>query len=107
VVAASLAALAAFTTLGTYVLSGGTVTMGRAGSPDSGTLTVVFVAVLAAIVGAAIVAAVTRGTQAAKARAEAQRDRAVERAQLLAAAMDPQVAMRILGYNGTDERPSR
>ncbi|MEU3166656.1 AAA family ATPase [Streptosporangium sp. NPDC006930] len=105
VVVASLAALAVFTTLGAYVLSGGAVTMGRAGSPDSGTLTVVFVAVLAAIVGAAIVAAVTRGAQAAKARAEAQRDSAVERAQLLAAAMDPQVAMRILGYNGTEERP--
>jgi uncharacterized Fe-S cluster-containing radical SAM superfamily enzyme len=107
VIAASLAALAAFTALGTYVFNGGTVAMGGAGSPDSGTLAVVFVAVLAAVVGAAIVAAVTRGAQAAKARAEAQRDSAVERAQLLAAAMDPEIAMRILGYNGDDERPPR
>ncbi|MGS2641038.1 AAA family ATPase [Streptosporangium sp. G12] len=107
VIAASLAALAIFTALGTYALNGGTVALGRAGSPDSGTLVVVLVAVLAAIVGAAIVAAVTRGSQAARARAEAQRDSAVERAQLLAAAMDPEVAMRILGYNGDDERPSR
>ncbi|MER5646552.1 AAA family ATPase [Streptosporangium sp. NPDC002524] len=107
VIAASLAALAAFTAVGTYALNGGTVAMGRTGPPDSGTLAVVFVAVLAAIVGAAIVAAVTRGAQAAKTRAEAQRDSAVERAQLLAAAMDPEVAMRILGYNGNDERPPR
>ncbi|GAA4206525.1 hypothetical protein GCM10022252_68770 [Streptosporangium oxazolinicum] len=107
VIVASLVALAAFTALGTYVLNGGTAAMGGTGSPDSGTLAMVFVAVLAAIVGAAIVAAVTRGSQAARARAEAQRDSAVERAQLLAAAMDPEVAMRILGYNGTDERPPR
>ncbi|WP_329083715.1 MULTISPECIES: AAA family ATPase [unclassified Streptosporangium] len=107
VIVAGLVALAVFTALGTYVLNGGTAAMGRVGSPDSGTLAMVFVAVLAAIVGAAIVAAVTRGSQAARAKAEAQRDGAVERAQLLAAAMDPEVALRILGYNGTDERPPR
>ncbi|GAA4229831.1 hypothetical protein FHR32_000045 [Streptosporangium album] len=45
---------------------------------------------------------VIRRVQASRVRAEAQRDRAVERAQLLAAAMDPEVAMRILGYNGPD-----
>ncbi|WP_344974854.1 AAA family ATPase [Streptosporangium fragile] len=108
VVVVSLIALAAFTMLGVYALNGGTATMGRMpGTPESGTLLVVFVAVLAAIAGAGVVAALTRGVQAARARAEAQRDRAVERAQLLAAAMDPQVAMRILGYNGGDDRPPR
>ncbi|WP_326641748.1 AAA family ATPase [Streptosporangium sp. NBC_01755] len=106
-VAAGLAALAAFTLLGVYTLNGGTLATGGAGSPETGMFTVVFVAAVAAIVGAGIVAAVTRGSQAARARAEAQRDSAVERAQLLAAAMDPEVAMRVLGYKGTDERPLR
>ncbi|MBG0830989.1 AAA family ATPase [Planomonospora sp. ID67723] len=117
-VAASLAALAAFTLLGALALAGGrgAAAAGPAGAPGQGTLLVVFVAVVAVVVGAGIAFAVIRGVQAARARAEAQRDRAVERAQLLAAAMDPEIAMRLLGYGGagggpdggvSGERPAR
>ncbi|ACZ89197.1 AAA family ATPase [Streptosporangium roseum] len=103
VVAAGLAALAAFTLLGVYTLNGGMTMAGEVGRPPgSGTLPVVLVAVVAAVMGIGVVFAVIRGAQATRVRAEAQRDRAVERAQLLAAAMDPEVAMRILGYKGTD-----
>ncbi|MFB9882746.1 AAA family ATPase [Planobispora siamensis] len=109
VVVASLVALALFTLLGVYVFTGDpSVTAGAGLDAERGTLLVVFVAVVAVVVGAGIAFAVIRGVQSARARAEAQRDRAVERAQLLAAAMDPEIAMRLLGYNGPDgERPAR
>nr|PZN39786.1 MAG: hypothetical protein DIU60_20270 [Actinomycetota bacterium] len=50
--------------------------------------------------GVVIAYLLIRNQQAARARAEESRDRAAERAQLLAAAMDPEVAMRLLGYEG-------
>ncbi|MFF5207476.1 hypothetical protein [Streptosporangium sp. NPDC000396] len=113
VVAASLAALAVFTGLGAYALSGeanvvvaenGTL---QTGALQPGALVVVLGAVVTVVLVAGIAFAVIRGNQATRASAEAQRDRAVERAQLLAAAMDPKVAMRILGYNGADDPTSR
>ncbi|MDP9866864.1 MULTISPECIES: AAA family ATPase [Streptosporangium] len=103
VVAASLAALTVFTLLGVYALDGRTMMAdGVTITPGTGTLLAVSGAVVAALVGAGVVSAVIRAGRAARLRAEAQRDRAVERAQFLAAAMDPEVAMRILGYDGTD-----
>ncbi|GAA3088917.1 AAA family ATPase [Streptosporangium carneum] len=97
-VTGSLTALAALTLLVVHLVGGG------AGGPQgSGTLlaTLAAVAVTAVVLLlAAVVVTVLRNAQAARARAEAQRDRAVERAQLLAAAMEPGVAMRVLGYNG-------
>nr|BFE81170.1 hypothetical protein GCM10020093_037710 [Planobispora longispora] len=103
-VAASLAALAAFTLLGAYALTGEQLTAARtAGAPPgSSPLLGVFVAAVAVALVAGIAYAVVRGAQAARSRAEGQRDRAVERAQLLAAAMDPEIAMRLLGYRGTE-----
>ncbi|GAA0432473.1 hypothetical protein Acor_76240 [Acrocarpospora corrugata] len=57
--------------------------------------------VLVGLVVAAVV--VMRAQQATRRRAEEARDRANERAQLLAAAMEPDVAMRLLGYDGRDK----
>ncbi|GIH24030.1 hypothetical protein Aph01nite_23400 [Acrocarpospora phusangensis] len=57
--------------------------------------------VIVGIVGAMI--ALLRSQQATRKRAEEARDRANERAQLLAAAMEPDVAMRLLGYDGRDK----
>ncbi len=51
----------------------------------------------------AIIVGVVRAQQANRRRAEEARDRANERAQLLAAAMDPEVAMRLLGYDGREK----
>ncbi|MFD9946220.1 AAA family ATPase [Nonomuraea sp. NPDC059023] len=65
-----------------------------------GLLVILFVVVVALIVGACLAVVAVRGLRAARARAEVERDRAHARAQLLAAAMDPDTAMRLLGYDG-------
>ncbi|NRQ39821.1 AAA family ATPase [Nonomuraea sp. NN258] len=66
-----------------------------------GLLLVLFVLVVAVIVGVGLALGVIRGVRAAQAKAERERDQAHARAQLLAAAMDPDTAMRLLGYDGT------
>ncbi|MEV4895142.1 hypothetical protein AB0K48_37765 [Nonomuraea sp. NPDC055795] len=74
---------------------------GPATAPASpGLLVILFVVVVALIVGACLAVVAVRGLRAARARAEGERDRAHARAQLLAAAMDPDTAMRLLGYDG-------
>lgn len=65
-----------------------------------GLLVILFVVVVALIVGACLAVVAVRGLRAARARAEHERDQAHARAQLLAAAMDPDTAMRLLGYDG-------
>ncbi|WP_344864159.1 hypothetical protein [Planomonospora alba] len=62
----------------------------------------VFAVAVVACVLAVLAFLALRSVQAARARAEAERDRAVERAQFLAAVMDPELAMRVLGYHGDD-----
>ncbi|MBG0817278.1 AAA family ATPase [Planomonospora sp. ID82291] len=106
VIAASLVALAAFTLLGADAFSGGRVSAaaGLADAAGRGASMAAFAAVVAACVLAGIAFLTVRAVQAARVRAEAERDRAVERAQLLAAALDPEIAMRVLGYDGGDRR---
>ncbi|WP_061292283.1 AAA family ATPase [Herbidospora cretacea] len=67
------------------------------------TVIVFFLGLLGVVAIAAIIVGVVRAQQANRRRAEEARDRANERAQLLAAAMDPEVAMRLLGYDGREK----
>ncbi|TKK78881.1 AAA family ATPase [Herbidospora galbida] len=69
----------------------------------TGTVVVFFLILLGIVAILAIVVGVIRAQQANRRRAEEARDRANERAQLLAAAMDPEVAMRLLGYDGREK----
>ncbi|MFB4264856.1 AAA family ATPase [Nonomuraea sp. GTA35] len=76
------------------------------GVASPGLLLLLFVVVVAGIVGAGLAFVAIKGIRTAQAKAEHERDQAHARAQLLAAAMDPDTAMRLLGYdgNGTDRR---
>ncbi|GAA4202173.1 AAA family ATPase [Microbispora amethystogenes] len=71
-----------------------------AGGVPAGTAVLLTVALVAVVGGIAVAILLVRTQQAGRRRAEEARDRAAERAQLLAAAMDPEVAMRLLGYDG-------
>ncbi|MBN6054214.1 AAA family ATPase, partial [Nonomuraea sp. RK-328] len=71
-----------------------------AGVASPGLLLIVFVVVVAVIVGIGLALVAVRGMRAAQVKAERERDEAHARAQLLAAAMDPDTAMRLLGYDG-------
>ncbi|GAA2309819.1 hypothetical protein GCM10010149_70050 [Nonomuraea roseoviolacea subsp. roseoviolacea] len=71
-----------------------------AGVASPGLLLIVFVIVVAVIVGIGLALVAVRGMRAAQVKAERERDEAHARAQLLAAAMDPDTAMRLLGYDG-------
>ncbi len=71
---------------------------GMVASP--GLLLLLFVVIVAVIVGAGLALVAIKGVRAAQAKAERERDEAHARAQLLAAAMDPDTAMRLLGYDG-------
>ncbi|MFI6902767.1 AAA family ATPase [Nonomuraea sp. NPDC050394] len=93
----SLAGLVTVAVLGALVVTRSGPTTELA-SP--GLLVILFVVVVALIVGACLAVMAVRGLRAARARAEGERDRAHARAQLLAAAMDPDTAMRLLGYDG-------
>ncbi|MDF5752361.1 hypothetical protein [Spongiactinospora sp. TRM90649] len=101
---ASVAALAVFTVFGSYavVAPGPGV---AAASAETFITPGAAVLLLIVIVIAAIVVAVSfyviRGVQAERARADRARDEAVARAQFLAAALEPESAMRLLGYGGT------
>ncbi|WP_169980446.1 AAA family ATPase [Microbispora sp. H10836] len=70
------------------------------GGVPAGTAVLLAVALVAVIGGIAVAVLLVRSHQAGRRRAEEARDRAADRAQLLAAAMDPEVAMRLLGYDG-------
>ncbi|WP_246266798.1 AAA family ATPase [Nonomuraea typhae] len=65
-----------------------------------GLLVAMAVFVVAVIVGTCLAVVTVRGLRAAQAKVERERDQAHARAQLLAAAMDPDTAMRLLGYDG-------
>ncbi|MGI5288739.1 AAA family ATPase [Nonomuraea polychroma] len=76
---------------------------GAAGSSvvaSPGLLFLLFVVIVAVIVGGGLALVAIKGVRAAQAKAERERDEAHARAQLLAAAMDPDTAMRLLGYDG-------
>ncbi|GAA2204544.1 hypothetical protein GCM10009850_004170 [Nonomuraea monospora] len=102
VVLSIIAALAVTGTLGGGAGTSSTV----AGVASPGLLLLLFVVVVAGIVGAGLAFVAIKGIRTAQAKAEQERDQAHARAQLLAAAMDPDTAMRLLGYdgNGTDRR---
>ncbi|WP_307848589.1 AAA family ATPase [Microbispora oryzae] len=73
---------------------------GLPGGLPASTAVMLTVGLVAVIGGIAAAVVLVRGHKAARRQAEYDRDRAAERAQLLAAAMDPEVAMRLLGYDG-------
>jgi ATP-dependent Zn protease len=97
------AALVLFVLLGLAAFGGDqpTGTEAAVAPSASGVVELLVVAVLV-IVGGGVAAILIRGQQAGRARAEKARDLAIERAQLLAAAMQPETAMRLLGYDGRD-----
>ncbi|MEU6998606.1 AAA family ATPase [Nonomuraea sp. NPDC046570] len=70
------------------------------GGLTPGLLLVLFILVVALIVGVAVAVLAVKGVRGAQARAARERDQANARAQLLAAALDPETAMRLLGYDG-------
>ncbi|MFC7583556.1 hypothetical protein ACFQYP_07105 [Nonomuraea antimicrobica] len=70
------------------------------GVASPGLLFLLFVMIVAVIVGGGLAFVAIKGVRTAQARAERERDQAHARAQLLAAAMDPDTAMRLLGYDG-------
>ncbi|MBO3747915.1 AAA family ATPase [Streptosporangiaceae bacterium NEAU-GS5] len=100
VLALSVAGLVAFTLLGVALFGGSGATGAEASSFTAGGAAILFVVLIGVLVGVAVIVGVVKGQQASRRRAEEARDRAAERAQLLAAAMDPEVAMRLLGYDG-------
>ncbi|WP_084960477.1 AAA family ATPase [Thermoactinospora rubra] len=108
VVVGSLLALVALALAGALVATGAlSPPAAQAQAPgiaSPGLLILLFVIVVAIIVGVGVAAVAIRGMRAAQARAENDRDRANARAQLLAAAMDPETAMRLLGYDGPRDR---
>lgn len=102
-----LSIIAALAVTGTLAGGGGNGSGSAAsGVASPGLLLLLFVVVVAGIVGAGLAFVAIKGIRAAQAKAERERDQAHARAQLLAAAMDPDTAMRLLGYdgNGTDRR---
>ncbi|MFC4009835.1 AAA family ATPase [Nonomuraea purpurea] len=108
-VVASLLGLVVLALLAALAVTG-TGTGGGPGMPASpGLLLLLFVVVVAVIVGAGLAYVAVKGVRAAQAKAERERDQAHARAQLLAAAMDPGMAMRLLGYDGdgTDAHSQR
>ncbi|GAA3260984.1 AAA family ATPase [Nonomuraea helvata] len=100
----ALSIIAALAVTGTVAGGGPNATASAVASP--GLLLLLFVVVVAVIVGAGLALVAIKGVRAAQAKAERERDQAHARAQLLAAAMDPDTAMRLLGYdgNGTEGR---
>ncbi|MFI6322459.1 AAA family ATPase [Nonomuraea sp. NPDC050556] len=108
VVIGSLVALVTIAVLGALAVSGvGSGAVAAAsGIASPGLLLLLFVIVVGVIVGVGVALIAIRSVRASHARAEQDRDRANARAQLLAAAMDPETAMRLLGYDGQegDER---
>jgi ATP-dependent Zn protease len=119
-----VAAASAFALVVVALLAGLAVTGALTGSPASGTATsatstgpgpgialpvlllVLFVVVVAVSVGAGLATVAVKGVRARQLRAERERDQAHARAQLLAAALDPDTAMRLLGYDGNGRRES-
>ncbi|MEU0571740.1 ATPase, partial [Nonomuraea sp. NPDC005983] len=97
VVVASLLTLVAAALVAGFAATGVSPPSGLA-SP--GLLLVLFVVVVAVIVGGGLAFVAVKGLRAAQARTERERDQAHARAQLLAAALDPDTAMRLLGYDG-------
>lgn len=109
-VIASLLGLVVLSIIAALAVTGTTGGGGAAGSAAAptvaspGLLLLLFVVVVAVIVGGGLAFVAVKGVRASQAKAERERDQAHARAQLLAAAMDPDTAMRLLGYdgNGTD-----
>ncbi|MEU8246133.1 AAA family ATPase [Nonomuraea sp. NPDC048916] len=105
VVVASLLGLVAAALIGGLALTGVPQPPGTAQAASvawPGLLLILFVVVVAVIVGGALALVAVKGVRAAQVKAERERDQAHARAQLLAAAMDPDTAMRLLGYDGYD-----
>ncbi|GII62460.1 hypothetical protein Skr01_25450 [Sphaerisporangium krabiense] len=100
VVVAAMIGLVVFVLVGVALFGGDSVSAdgGESTGPSLRTMAAMLAGLV--VLGAGVVVAVTtvRAQQAARVRAEENQARAVERAQLLAAALDPETAMRLLGY---------
>ncbi|MGN9844640.1 AAA family ATPase [Nonomuraea sp. H19] len=103
-VIASLLGLVVLSIIAALAVTGAGATItGSAATPmgaSPGLMLLLFVVIAAVIVGAGLALVAVKGVRAAQAKAERERDEAHARAQLLAAAMDPDTAMRLLGYDG-------
>ncbi|TMR14909.1 AAA family ATPase [Nonomuraea turkmeniaca] len=103
-VIASLLGLVVLSIIAALAVTGtggnGATTAGSSMVASPGLLFLLFVVIVAVIVGAGLALVAIKGVRAAQAKAERERDEAHARAQLLAAAMDPDTAMRLLGYDG-------
>ncbi|MDP4508166.1 AAA family ATPase [Nonomuraea turcica] len=100
-VIASLLGLVALSAIAALAVTGnGANGAGSSLVASPGLLFLLFVVIVAVIVGAGLALVAIKGVRAAQAKAERERDEAHARAQLLAAAMDPDTAMRLLGYDG-------
>ncbi|GAA1308753.1 AAA family ATPase [Planotetraspora silvatica] len=95
-----LVVLVVFALLGVAFFNGGQSQAVAPGTLSRTTVLVLVAAFVALAGGIAVAIAVSHAHKAERRRAEQARDLAAERAQLLAAAMDPEVAMRLLGYDG-------
>ncbi|MGP3956664.1 AAA family ATPase [Nonomuraea sp. 3N208] len=101
-VIASLLGLVVLSIIAALAVTGGNGANAAGSSmvASPGLLFLLFVVIVAVIVGAGLALVAIKGVRAAQAKAERERDEAHARAQLLAAAMDPDTAMRLLGYDG-------
>ncbi|GAA0369520.1 hypothetical protein GCM10009530_19470 [Microbispora corallina] len=95
-------AVVALVLVGLAILGGahGSSATGAAQGVPTGPAIVLTLALVAVVGGIVVAVLLVRAHQSGRRQAEEARDRAAERAQLLAAAMDPEVAMRLLGYDG-------
>ncbi|MBB4703005.1 AAA family ATPase [Sphaerisporangium siamense] len=99
-VVAAVIGLVVFVLIGVALFGGDQISADGGGSTGLSLRAVAAMLAGLVVLGAGAVVAVmaVRAQQAARARAEENRARAVERTQLLAAALDPETAMRLLGY---------
>ncbi|MDH2424118.1 AAA family ATPase [Sphaerisporangium sp. TRM90804] len=101
---AAAAALLGLVVVMLAAVGGGPSGSEPAGSGPTGAIIALLVVAVLLVVGGAVAVLMIRAQQAARAKAEESRERAFERAQLFAAAMDPETAMRLLGYDDRDPR---
>ncbi|GII78683.1 hypothetical protein Sru01_36650 [Sphaerisporangium rufum] len=105
VAVAGVLALVLLVLLAVAAFGGTRGTPGPGQGPSPGGVLAVAAALVLLVTGGAAALVAVRGQHVRRVRAEQARDRAVERAQLLAAALDPETAMRVLGYDPPGARP--
>ncbi|MEV0383803.1 AAA family ATPase [Nonomuraea sp. NPDC050643] len=95
-----LSIIAALAVTGTSTAGNGSNAVPSPLGASPALMLLLFVVIVAVIVGAGLAFVAIKGVRASQVKAEHERDQAHARAQLLAAAMDPDTAMRLLGYDG-------